>query len=147
MESRFRKTLRDEDKDKAKIALPKYSGTRGNDVNSWVVAMENHILYYPSNFQDQKSKIMVGLNVLSETSSTKLWVTPLMRKVLTNKRTLVTRSRESFGDNFIQNFGEPAAHQNAFHKIKNLKQISSVTDYATRFRIIAGDLRNPTDEM
>lgn len=85
MESRFRQSLQDKDKDKAKIALPKYSGTRGNDANTWVVTMENYILYYPSKFQDEKSKIMVGLNVLSETALTKLWVTPLMRKVLTNE--------------------------------------------------------------
>lgn len=147
MESRFQKTLREEDKDKAKIAPPKYSGNQGDDANSWIVAMENYILYYPSKFQDEKRKIMVALNVLSDTNSTKLWVTPLMRKVLMNKQTLATRNWESFKDNFIQNFGDPAAHQNAFHKIKNLKQISSVADYATRFRIIAGDLRDPTDEM
>lgn len=90
---------------------------------------------------------MIALNVLSETTSTKLWVTPLMGKVLTNKRTLATRNWESFKENCIQNFGDPAAHQNAFHKIKTLKQVTSVANYATRFRIIAGDLRDPTDEM
>lgn len=53
MESRVQQSLQDEDKDKAKIALPRYSGNRGNNANSWVVAMENYILYYQSKFQDK----------------------------------------------------------------------------------------------
>lgn len=109
--------------------------------------MDNYVRYYPSKFSSDKQKIIVALTFLRKTKEAKLGVTPILTKVLANEPHLITCSWEAFKEGFISNFGDPSTHNNTFHKLQNLKQITSVADYASRFHVIAGDLHNPTKEM
>ncbi|QRV87181.1 Retrotransposon-derived protein PEG10 [Ceratobasidium sp. AG-Ba] len=120
-------------------APEKLSGKKGNAAKSFMLDCKTDFVANASSFPTDEARIMYVLMNLKE-GIPKQWGQYYLNKLLAGDQDPVLDSWQAFESGFLANWSYPAALQVAERRINELKQTASASDYATEFRVIAGEL-------
>ncbi|KAJ1299365.1 hypothetical protein OPQ81_003761 [Rhizoctonia solani] len=127
---------------KSKIPSPeKFDGEKGPTAKSFILDCKVYFLANPSSFQTDHSHISFVLMNLKE-GQPKKWGQIYLEKLIDGTPEPILVDWDSFEAAFLHNWSDPATLQIEERRLRELKQTKSATDYATEFRIIAGDLES-----
>ncbi|CCO31589.1 Retrotransposon-derived protein PEG10 AltName: Full=Embryonal carcinoma differentiation regulated protein [Rhizoctonia solani AG-1 IB] len=125
---------------KSKIPAPeKYDGKKGPAAKSFILDCKTYFFNNSASFPSDHSRVSVVLMNLKE-GQPKKWAQIYLEKLLDGAHEPILESWDAFEAAFLRNWSDPAAAQVAEHRLRNLKQSTAASDYATDFRIIASEL-------
>ncbi|QRV88668.1 Retrotransposon-derived protein PEG10 [Ceratobasidium sp. AG-Ba] len=125
---------------KSKIPAPeKFSGKEGNAAKSFMLDCKTYFVANTSSFPTDEARMMYVLMNLKE-GTPKQWGKYYLNKLLAGDQDPLLDSWQAFESGFLANWSDHAALQVAERRINELKQTASASDYATEFRVSAGEL-------
>ena len=126
-----------------KPASPKpYGGTKGEDLEGFLVQARVHIKWYQSSLPDEHQKVMAISQYL--TNQALIWMTPILQNFLSNTpgtaneiTTRIFGDYAQFEEGLRAKFGDKNRAQNAEKQLYKLKQTKSAAEYAVEFQTLA----------